>query len=235
MSTKSLVVSRQELKYPINFAQYISLSQILKNVLVEDQHNGKEGYWVRSLYFDSYADADFYEKLNGIENRKKIRLRIYNYNDPKVKLEIKRKYGNNQEKKSIIITREDAKELTCCNYEVLRKYSTKEAVMIYNIMKVNRVRPVVMIEYRRKAFIHPMNNIRMTLDSEIRSSETYFDFFSPSPILAPVEDYYNALLEIKYNNFIFKWLSELIEPHTLTRESYSKYTASRGIFEKYLA
>ena len=32
---------------------------------------------VRSLYFDSLEDSDYYDKLDGVMNRKKIRLRIY--------------------------------------------------------------------------------------------------------------------------------------------------------------
>ncbi len=233
--TKSLSVQRQELKYPINFFQYTNLSNTLKNVLLEDKHNGTIGYPIRSVYFDTYSDTDFYEKLRGVEYRKKIRLRTYSPDSPTVKLEIKRKIGDNQEKKSLMISKEDAIELINLNYDVLRKYQSEIASMLYNIMKFNGVRPVVHVEYRRKAFIHPMNNIRITLDSDIRSSETDFNMFSDSPILVPVEDYYFALLEIKYNNFMFKWITDLIGSYDLTRQSYSKYMVSRRIFERYMA
>lgn len=235
MSEKTLKVSRFEFKYQINFIQYASLTSTLKNVLLEDKHNGTTGYPIRSLYFDSYDDSDFYEKLSGQENRKKIRLRTYSPESPLVKLEIKRKIGDSQEKKSIIITKEDAKELINLNYDVLHSYESETAAMLYNIMKFSKLRPVVLIEYNRKAFIHPMNNIRLTLDSDIRSSETNFDMFATNPILMPVENFYVAILEVKYNDFIYKWLTDLITPYSLNRESYSKYMISRGIFERYMA
>ncbi|SDW83279.1 polyphosphate polymerase domain-containing protein [Tepidimicrobium xylanilyticum] len=235
MVVKSLSVKRYELKYPINFLQYMNISNTLKKVLLEDKHNGTTGYLVRSVYFDTYSDTDFYEKLNGIEYRKKIRLRTYSPDLPTVKLELKRKIGDNQEKKSLIISQEDAKELINLNYDVLNKYESETASMFYNIMKFNGLRPVVQVEYRRKAFIHPMNNIRVTLDNDIKSSETHFNMFSYSPILAPVEDYYFALLEIKYNNFLFKWITDLIGVYDLARQSYSKYMVSRGLFERYMA
>lgn len=235
MAEKTLVVSRYELKYPINFAQYASISHTLKNVLLEDKHNGLYGYPIRSLYFDSYDDNDFYEKLGGIENRKKIRLRTYSPESPVVKLEIKMKINNSQEKRSIIISKEDAKELINLNYDVLNNYKSETGTMIYNIMKFNYLRPVVLIEYTRKAFIHPINNIRLTLDSEIKSSETDFNMFDKNPILSPVEDYFTAILEVKYNTFIFKWITDLIAPYNLNQESYSKYMVSRGIFERYMA
>lgn len=232
---KTLSIQRRELKYPINFLQYTKLSNRLKNVLLEDKHNGTIGYPIRSVYFDTYSDTDFYEKLRGVEYRKKIRLRTYSPDSPTVKLEIKRKVGDSQEKKSLIISKEDAKELINLNYHVLRKYQSEIASMLYNIMRFNGLRPVVHVEYRRKAFIHPMNNIRITLDSDIRSSETDFNMFNELPILVPVEDYYFALLEVKYNAFIFKWITDLIGFHDLTRLSYSKYMVSRGIFERYMA
>ena len=235
MADKTLAVSRHELKYPINFAQYASLDNTLKNVLIQDKHNGLYGYQVRSLYFDSYENTDFYEKLSGLENRKKIRLRTYSPEAPLVKLEIKIKRNTSQEKQSVIISKEDAEELINLNYDVLKKYESEAAAMIYRIMKFNYLRPVVLIEYTRKAFIHPMNDIRLTLDSDIKSSETDFNIFSKDPILAPVEEYYTALLEVKYNKFIFKWLADLIKPYNVNQESYSKYMVSRGLFDRYMA
>lgn len=190
---------------------------------------------VRSLYFDSYSNTDFYAKLSGLENRKKIRLRIYKYDDAKVKLEIKRKYGNSQRKDTVRISREDAQSLIDLDYEVLRKYDSKVAAQIYHIMKINWLIPVVLIEYRRKAFIHPMNNIRLTLDTEIKSNEINFDFFGKAPVLAPTGDYFEGLLEVKYNDFIYKWITDVFTPYNLDRQSYSKYMVSRGLYEKYMA
>ncbi|UJF15415.1 polyphosphate polymerase domain-containing protein [Jeotgalibaca sp. MA1X17-3] len=234
MADKTLSVSRVELKHHINYFQYISLSQRLSNVLVEDKHNGDRGYTVRSLYFDDYGDSDFYQKLAGLENRKKIRLRVYSPTDSKAKLEIKRKYGDSQEKKTVLIDKSDAEELIQQNYEVLRKYDSETASSIYHIMKLNKLRPVVLIEYRRKAFTHPMNNIRITLDNDIRSSETNFGLFKEDTVLVPTDDYDTNILEIKYNNFIFKYITDLFASYDLERQSYSKYMVSRGIFERYM-
>lgn len=235
MAEKTLNVVRKELKYSINYFHYVTLSQKLYNVLVEDENNGEGGYLVRSLYFDSYFNTDFYGKLAGLENRKKIRLRIYRYDNPSVKLEIKRKYGDSQQKKTVIISREDAQSLIDMDYEVLRKYDSDVAENIYNIMKINKLIPVVLIEYRRKAFIHPMNNIRITLDTEIKSNENSFDFFKKDLVLAPTEDYFQGVLEVKYNDFIYKWITDIFSSYNLDRQSYSKYMVSRGLYERYMA
>lgn len=232
---KTLKVSRRELKYFINNFQKTSLIETLKQALIQDKHNYGDGYPIRSLYFDNYANTDFYEKLDGVENRKKIRLRIYSSEDQKAKLEIKRKYGDNQVKSSVVISKEDALKLIECDYDVLQKYESDTAKTIYNIMKVNHLRPVVLIEYKRKAFIHEMNNIRITIDSDIRASETDFRLFEKEPILKPIEYYHNVLVEVKYDGFLLNWITNILSRYQMTRTSYSKYSNSRFIFESYLA
>lgn len=44
---------------------------------MEDKHNGAGGYRIRSLYFDTLDDNDYRDKLDGMELRRKIRLRNY--------------------------------------------------------------------------------------------------------------------------------------------------------------
>lgn len=70
-------VLRQEKKYLMNLVSMKRLSGRLAQVMIEDPHNGAEGYCVRSLYFDTLRDTDYEEKLDGLELRRKIRLRIY--------------------------------------------------------------------------------------------------------------------------------------------------------------
>ena len=47
----------------------------MSNVVHTDSHNGPDGYQVRSLYFDSLSNRDFQEKEDGLELRRKFRLR----------------------------------------------------------------------------------------------------------------------------------------------------------------
>ena len=231
----SFEVSRHELKFNLNFMQFSRLSKSLENVMLKDPHNGADGYTVRSLYFDTYAETDFYDKLAGIENRKKIRLRVYSPGTENVKLEIKRKFGDEQVKNSAVISRNDARRLINCDYSAPAKYQNKTAGMIYRIMRINHVRPVALVEYRRKAFVHPTNNIRITLDTHICSSETFFDIFTDNPVLTPVDEFAFALAEVKYDAFIMRWLSDLLSDYGFNRIAYSKYVMSRGIFGRYLA
>ncbi len=232
---QTLKVTRQEIKYLINDLEASLLKRTLKDSLLEDPYNKEDGYTIRSLYFDNYNNTDFYEKMAGVENRKKIRLRIYSPEDTKAKLEIKRKYGNNQIKSSVTISKEDALELIKCNYEVLEKYTSKSAIMIKNIMKTNHLVPVVLIEYKRTAFMHTLNNIRITIDSDIRASETDFRLFDDDVALVPIDPIKTTLLEVKYDGYLLGWINDILSRYHLTKTSFSKYTSSRFIFENYLS
>ena len=71
-----LDVSRREIKYEVGLCLAAVLRQRLAAVLAEDPHNGGSGYLVRSVYFDTPDALDYYQKLDGLDNRKKLRLRI---------------------------------------------------------------------------------------------------------------------------------------------------------------
>lgn len=213
---------------------YYKFNETFKNILKEDSNNGGYGYTIRSLYFDSRFNDDYYSKMSGEEVRKKIRLRIYNVHDKWVKLEIKRKMNINQVKETAIITREDAKELIKKNYSVLLKYDNKILETAYNIMTIGQYEPVVLIDYNRRAYLHEENSIRVTLDSDIRANETNFDMFSHKISMAPVFPHYNAILEVKYDGELFCWISSVLSGRDVIYQSLSKYCSSRKFFDSYL-
>lgn len=85
-------------------------------------HNGSEGYPLRSLYFDTEYDGDFFDKESGIEVRKKLRLRLYDPTGDFAVLEMKQKQGEQQHKRFLRLIREDAQRLIRCDYSSLLWY-----------------------------------------------------------------------------------------------------------------
>lgn len=81
-----LDIVRKEIKYAISFIDESIIANRLRLVMDCDPHNGTQGYLVRSLYFDTLQNQDYFEKMDGLENRKKIRLRIYDPKDQSAKL-----------------------------------------------------------------------------------------------------------------------------------------------------
>ena len=70
-------VMRQEKKYAIDIVEGSTLRSKLSRVMIPDKHNGPRGYTIRSLYFDTPDDSDYTDKIDGLELRRKIRMRIY--------------------------------------------------------------------------------------------------------------------------------------------------------------
>lgn len=94
-------VFRREKKFLITLDEYYRFGGRLAQVMTQDENNGQEGYVIRSLYFDTPEDQDFYEKEDGVEVRRKIRLRIYDPDSDFAMLEMKQKQGDQQKKRSL--------------------------------------------------------------------------------------------------------------------------------------
>lgn len=76
---------------------------------------------IRSLYFDTPDDQDFRDKTDGLELRRKIRLRAYSPGDDFAMLEMKQKQGPYQRKRSLRLSREDAQSLCRGDYRPLAR------------------------------------------------------------------------------------------------------------------
>ena len=119
---------RHEYKYIIPYGDMLKLREKLDDILTLDRGGS---YVVRSLYFDSVDDEDYYEKQAGVMVRKKLRLRIYDINSDYAKLEIKGKYDIHQLKESLVIKKSDAKKIINGDYDCLLKMDNDLAKRMY--------------------------------------------------------------------------------------------------------
>lgn len=223
-----LDVLREEKKYTISMMTALHLKNRIENVMHGDSFNGNDKYMVRSLYFDSIFDKDYFEKQAGTNYHKKIRLRIYNPKSMSAKLELKEKSGTMQRKRSLKVSKEHALALIKGDYEVLKNYEEELAEELYIIMTTGLYVPRCIVEYDRIAFGVPENNIRITFDSRVRSSEGNFDLFSESLITYPVIHEDDVILEVKYNNFLLSYVKDLIKNIDKAEVSASKYCMARA-------
>lgn len=221
-------VLRFEKKYLLAAADSCLLSAHLSSIIAQDPHNGAQGYSVRSLYFDTLNEKDYSEKLDGIELRRKIRLRCYSPSADFAMLEMKQKEGAYQKKRSLRVRRDDARQLTLGNFAPLLSYSEPFAAECYGLMHRQCYRPRAVVEYLRKAYIAKENRIRITIDSHITATESCYDIFSPELLQYPVFDQFNAVLEVKYNGFLLGYIKELLGSANRSEFSVSKYCLARS-------
>ena len=223
MST--LKVFRHEYKFVIPYEEMLSLREKLNKLLDIDRNY--DGYMIRSLYFDSIDDVDYYDKLNGEMNRKKIRLRIYDPQGDLVKLELKAKYDYHQLKESLIIKKEDAKELIKGNYDILLNYQEDLAKRIYLILMEGYYKPKVIIEYNRIAYMGKTTT-RITFDFEIKSSTNIEDFFEDDINYVETIDKKDVVLEVKFDRLLEPYVADILNKYTSRGQSVSKYIMGRN-------
>ena len=185
---------RHELKFFISEEQHYLLSHALDRVLDRDP-NGDENneYAIRSLYFDTVWNSALFDKLAGVQNRDKYRIRIYNYSDKVIKMECKTKFGTLISKRSISIPRDLCEQLIAGDPTGLE--TTRSGLLndVYREMTVNLLRPVVLVDYVREAYLHPAEEVRITFDKQLRTGMRSIELFDPyvptiSPSRAPFQN-----------------------------------------------
>lgn len=228
-----LAVSRREVKYLLSLPDRLFLLGALDQLLTPDAYGGYNGYTVRSVYFDSIDNEDYRDKKLHADEKKRIRLRVYHPDDQKAKFELKRKSFGRELKESVVVSREDAREILKQNYSVLLHYDTPTARYAYDLMTTRLYRPVSLIEYDRRAYTHPNFNTRVTMDNNLRCCEFCYDLFSHHLNFKALMPKDETILEIKYDRFLFRQIQEVLAQCDLSRKPPSKFGSSRKILKRY--
>ena len=223
MPEQSFAVYRHEDKYLLSPAEAVYLRGLLRGVLTPDAHGD---YAIRSLYFDTPDLRDYNEKLLGLRDRKKLRLRTYSgrREDP-VKLEIKNKSENLSHKETLVITSQEAESLIRGEWEVLDAYQSTTARRFQNFVKNEGRRPTMLIDYEREAFLCPAQRVRITFDKHIRAAHSDA-FFDPHVPMVGLHSGQITVLEVKYDSFLPAYLSRLLSSCCLQHTSVSKYSTA---------
>ena len=219
---------RHEQKFLLEYDTYLRIKTSLKKIMVLDGNSiENKGYHIRSLYFDDIYSNALNEKLAGIAIRKKYRIRIYNYSQARIKLEIKKKYEDYTNKVGTDISKEeytriyngDVSDFAFSSDPVKRSY--------YLEIRNNILKPSVIVDYYREAFILPYNEIRLTFDTQLSAAKPCLNIFTDQVNATVLPQYYSLILEVKYNNFLPSHIKSILEQYNLTRLSVSKFLICR--------
>ena len=221
---------RHELKFFINEMQYIILSGVLDQMMQRDPNgDAYNEYHIRSLYFDTVFNTALYDKINGERNRDKYRIRIYNMRDSLIRMECKTKVGNLISKRSLNIPRDLAEQLMAGDPTGLE--TTRSGLLhdVYREMTTNLLRPVVIVDYVREAYLHPAEEVRVTFDKQVRTGMYNTELFNPYIPTIPVFDNNEIVLEVKYDRVMPPHLRDLITTYCpgAMQSAISKYTWCR--------
>ncbi|MCI8307183.1 MAG: polyphosphate polymerase domain-containing protein [Lachnospiraceae bacterium] len=220
---------RHELKYQIGTADYYAIRQRLRPVMKSDEHVREDGrYVIRSIYFDNADDKVLLEKVNGVQKREKFRVRFYNDDFSYVKLEKKIKWNSLCMKIDARLTEEECRALIAGDTAWMMKHPYGLVRELYCKMNSQQLRPKVMVSYVREPYIYKVGNVRVTFDSNIRSTLFHRAFLKETAAdIAVADNPGEIILEVKFDAFLPELIQLLIQTAGIRRQAYSKYGVCR--------
>lgn len=189
-------------------------------------------YTVRSIYFDTQGKNLYFEKIDGLKDRKKIRIRGYGHPSRRTKivLEIKRKLEDRVMKNRAFVpyhllnTLIRTGDLDGCFGIKMTSKKEEASRFLYNIKRYNFL-PQNLIVYDREAYHGRFDQgVRITFDKNIRYllSPKMEQLFSDFGLIRVWIGYF--ILEVKYyEGEMPSWAKSIIEEFELKHEALSKY------------
>ena len=220
---------RHELKYSISLADRMALVQRLRPLMQRDPHTDETGrYTIRSVYFDNYKDKALREKRNGVQTREKFRIRYYNDDLSFITLEKKIKHNDLCKKLDAPLTAEEYQRILQAPGPWMLEHPEPLVGELYCKMKLQQLRPRVLVSYVREPYIYNAGNVRVTFDSHIRTSLFQRDF-SDGAIsdICATETPGDIILEVKFDAFLPEIIRCLLQSEELRQQAFSKYGSCR--------
>lgn len=220
---------RHELKYQISQADYYALRQRLMPVMKRDPHTGTDGrYTIRSVYFDNYRDKALREKVDGVQVRKKFRIRYYNDDFSFITLEKKIKHNNLCMKIDAPLTQEEYLRILREPGSWMLDHPEPLLRELYCKMKIQQLKPRVLVSYVREPYIYDAGNVRVTFDSQIRTS-LFQNSFEESGLwdISATDAPEDTILEVKFDAFLPDIIACLLQSENIRQQAFSKYGSCR--------
>lgn len=216
-------IFRHELKYMISNEQKEIQIARMQDILHMDPNAGKNGYMIRSLYFDDYKNSSYEEKLIGTASRKKYRIRIYDYSDKLIKLECKHKQGNYIYKESASLTKEEVYLLLDGRYEFLLQHEEPLCHRFYIACVSEILRPKVIVDYDRIPYIYDAGTVRITFDMHVRAGIGSFDIFDRQIPAINTMKADRLIMEVKFTECLPQVVKNILSQESGEYTAASKY------------
>ena len=199
-------MKRYERKYIFNEYDYSSIRSHLKSNGYKEHFSPRV---VNSIYYDDQEFSFYNDSIEGIANRKKIRIRFYNKQTNSMKLEYKYKIGD-------LISKRIFDDISSKNY-----FSNICKVNgIYNKFKIPKYiegfySPKVLVSYERDYFYSYSSQNRITIDKNIVFSKINFsdcknqtkNYFPKNIKILEVKHKYDICLDKDIVDFITNQLN----------------------------
>lgn len=216
---------RYERKYLINNLQLENYRTRIASMCDVDAHAGEKGqYCIRSLYFDDLNNSAFKANERGTDLRDKWRLRIYNQDGSRIRLEHKMKRNEKVHKDYAVVSREFY-EAVVSGKQIEIDYPVKNKVINQFLFDyfTRGLRPMVIVEYEREPYVFEDGDVRVTFDKNIAYSGECDCFLDGNLHLIPLTGIGKQLLEVKYTEFLPSVIHSALNMGTARQTTFSKF------------
>ena len=184
-----------------------------------------QAYLVRSIYFDDLNYGDYYEKIDGLMQREKYRIRTYGRSPgAPVFLEIKGRRNNYCYKYRTPLDEALLDRIEAHDWVSLMRFAPDNALLARFAAAAFRrnLRATLTVEYWRRPFISQLDyRFRATFDRTLRCLLATRLSDTPRRCRAALAGH--TVLEIKFAHSVPSWFQRLIGAYELNRISVSKY------------
>lgn len=228
--------NRYELKYILPIWRRDRIIAELDGFAEPDEHGGREGYRLVSLYYDSPGLDFFWAKVDGLKFRRKLRQRIYVDNtgsSPQTTMvEIKQRTNRTVQKRRLELPM-DMAEALCAGrigvdaLEPLDALDREVASEVSYLVEAMQLRPAAITAYRRLAFVGNRYDpgVRITFDMELTGRVKDLTLRHAAPNFALLgQDY--CVLEVKSDEKVPNWVTSLLARNGCQVQRMSKYCAA---------
>lgn len=219
---------RHEIKHEISTFDYIALRNRLKFIAQKDPNtDGRGRYKIRSLYFDNVDDKALKEKIIGLNNREKFRIRYYNGDTRYIKLEKKGKVNGLCYKRSTPLTVGQCEQIINSDIKWMRFSGNPLLVELYAKMNFQQLRPRTLVDYMREPYIYKPGNVRVTFDSGITTGLNSKELFNQQTAAMNSHAVKKIIMEVKFDEFLPEIIRDIIQLGQRRNSAFSKYAACR--------
>jgi hypothetical protein len=223
-------MNRFEVKYLVASPVAVELIAEIRDYVVPDRHGDPErGYRIDSVYWDTPELQFFWEKIEGVKYRRKLRFRRYG-SSPDVFVEVKQREDRTLHKRRVkwSLDRVNAVfgdgslpiDWSSLDGDVV---ATEVALMIQRL----DLRPRMAVSYRRRAFHGAFDpQLRISVDSRLMYRHAPADLARPFDVGRYILDPRVSVLEFKYDHRVPHWLTKLVCRRGLKMVRMSKYCSA---------
>lgn len=226
--------NRYEIKYLLAESQLPELRQRLQQRMLPDSHQSSErASLITSLYYDSSDLRCYWEKIEGLRFRRKLRIRVYGEpetisDESTVYVEIKQRVNRVTQKRRIPLSYADARKL--CDGRLSPDGPNARPEFVNEVLTFSTtldLQPTAITSYHREAYVGVDADIglRVTMDHRVRGRDRDFYLGSRSHnqfIIPP----HIAIVELKANERVPTWFTDLAAEINLNTVRISKYCQS---------